>query len=473
MPFAIYDRLLYALCLIAPWSLLWLDSGLLFPYTTGKAWVFRSIVELAFVLGLVRVFTIRAFTFSQYRPHQAGRIALLVMFGFLSWTLLCNLTGLDAFRSFWSNWERMAGFMAYLHWAMYLFCLLLVLSDERSRKLLLNLVTVITLVCLLALLEKEGRAISTLGNPIYLGNLAVFGVFIILFLLPGDGSLTGWRLMTFRLALLSVLVILGMALFKSASRGPMLALSSGMLVLILSMGFIHIMRYSKLLMGLYILSLLMLGTLLVSQMGPVQQAWKQSDIHTLQRLGRISLADQTTADRLENWRIALDAAHSRPWMGWGQENYMIAFNQHYRPGAIDRAKLWFDRAHNAYLDVLVASGVPGLLLYCLILGLPLWLLWAIPVWSDIQKSILMALFAAFAVKNLVGFDTFSSTLIWISLSAVIMKASKRPATENAQNSIRSGANYKFVVFLLLGFTMIALYSLNVKPYLETGAMRAS
>ncbi len=463
---AFSDRLIYALCLIAPWSLLWLDSGLLFPYTTGKAWVFRSIVELAFVLSLIQVFILRACAFSQYSAERVGRVALLIMLGFLVWTLLCNLTGIDAFRSFWSNWERMAGFLAYLHWAMYLFCLLLVLNDGRSRTLLLNLVMVITLVCLIALLEGEGRAIATLGNPIYLGNLAVFGAFIALYLLAGGGLLTGWQLMVLRFALLVALVLFALALFKSASRGPMLALISGLLVLILSMGFIYARRYGKLVISLYIFSMLVLGTALVLQSNSIQNSWKQSEIYALQRLGKISLEDQTTADRLENWRIALDAAHSRLWMGWGQENYMIAFNQHYRPGAIDRARLWFDRAHNAYLDVLVASGIPGLVLYCLMLALPLWLLWAIPGWSSIQKSILLALFTSFAVKNLVGFDTFSSTLIWVSLTAVILNTQKSPAVENAKNLSYADVRYRFVVLILSSITIYALYSLNIRPYQE-------
>ncbi len=466
MPPVLSDRLIYALCLIAPWSLLWLDSGLLFPYTTGKAWVFRFIVELAFVLSLIQVIALGASKFSQSSPKRTGRIALMVMLGFMSWTLFCNLTGIDTFRSFWSNWERMAGFLAYLHWAMYLFCLLVVLNDERNRKLLLNLEVVITLVCLMALLEDEGRAISTLGNPIYVGNLAVFGAFIALYLLAVNRSLTGWRTIALRLALLLALVFFAMALFKSASRGPMVAFMSGMLVLILSMGFIYFRRYSKMAMSIYIFSMLVLGLLLLSQSSSIQKVWKQSEIHALQRLGRVSLEDQNTADRLENWRIALDAAQSRPWMGWGQENYMIAFNQHYRPGAIDRAKLWFDRAHNAYLDVFVASGVPGLVLYCLMLALPLWMLWAIPAWSNIQKSVLMALFTAFVVKNLVGFDTFPSTLIWVSLTAVILKAQKRRVFEHAPNSFHTGARYKFVALILLSITMFALYSLNIRPYQE-------
>ena len=147
---------------------------------------------------------------------------------------------------------------------------------------------------------------------------------------------------------------------------------------------------------------------------------QQSDSLIVKRLARISLQDQTTADRLENWSIAWSAARTHPWHGWGQENYEIAFNEHYRPGVIDHGQLWFDRAHNAYLDVLVAAGLPGLLLYLAILFLPFYLLATTPGMKPIEKAVLAGLLTAFIIKNVVGFDTFSSTLVWVHCMTVLL-----------------------------------------------------
>ena len=458
------DRIVYALCLLAPWSLLWLDSSLLFPYTTGKTWVFRALVELAFVLSLVLTISRRRWGVAQYHSHHGSRVLVYVLTSFLAWTLLCNMLGLDAYRSFWSNWERMGGFIDYIHWALYLFCLLSVMSHERTRPMLFNLVLIISLVCLTGIFDAETRSISTLGNPIYVGNLAVFGIFISIYLFAGRTPDKGWKSGVLRLLLALALMIAVAAVLKSASRGPMVALAAGSLVLLISIGLGFARRHSPLMAGVFILACVAFGSALISQTHSIQKVLEQSDNYAFQRLSRVSLSNQTTADRLENWRIAADAAQSRPWMGWGQENYMIAFNQHYRPGRIDRAKLWFDRAHNAYLDVLVASGVPGLLLYCLMMGLPLWLIWCAPGWSRLEKSSMLALFTAFLLKNVVGFDTFSSSIVWIVIVAIVLVEQKQAAFEDTEHALSESFLFRLSALVLLALSMLAIYGLNIRPY---------
>ncbi len=457
------ERIVYALCLIAPWSLLWLDSSLLFPYITGKAWMFRATVELAFALSLILSLGQRTSAGARTKSGHISQVLVYVLLGFLAWTGLCNMFGVDGYRSFWSNWERMGGFVDYLHWAMYLFCLLSVVSYERIRATLINLVAAITLVCLIGLFDDHTRSISTLGNPIYFGNLAVFGVFLSVWLFVGCKPGQGWKTWAFRLFLVLALAIAVVAIYKSASRGPLLALIVGVLVMLMSVGFGLARQRGRLMGGVFLMTSLVIGGLLLTQTSAIQHTLEQSDSYALQRLGRVSLSNQTTADRLENWRIALDASQRYPWMGWGQENYMIAFNQHYRPGVIDKAKLWFDRAHNAYLDVLVASGIPGLLLYCLMLGLPIYLLWPIPGWSRLQKSCILALFTAFLFKNLVGFDTFSSNLVWFSLVAVILAAHKPPVVDVAQSG-ETSLLFKLFSIVLLVMSLLVVYGLNVRPY---------
>ncbi|MCP4009473.1 MAG: hypothetical protein GY726_08155, partial [Proteobacteria bacterium] len=136
------------------------------------------------------------------------------------------------------------------------------------------------------------------------------------------------------------------------------------------------------------------------------------------------------------------------------------------PGVIDRAKLWFDRAHNAYLDVLLASGVPGLALYCLMLGIPIWMVWQVKSWTMLKKSIVTGLLTAFMVKNLVGFDTFSSTLIWISVMAFILNSSKEPVPERTVQQLDVGPGLKFVSLGLILISIFFIYSLNIRPYEE-------
>lgn len=443
---------------------MWLDSSLLFPYTTGKAWVFRGIVELGFAFSIAALLGRRMLGSPiRGRWDRVTRWLLGVILVFLVWSGLCNQLGIDPYRSFWSNWERMGGYLDYLHWALYLVCLLTIVTPRRVPYLLLNLFAVITLVSLLGLMDETRRAISSLGNPIYLGNLSVFGLFVGSYLLaqPGWGRVPRWLTGTLIVAAMAIMLL---ALYQTASRGPVLALAVGLVVgmaTLLAHRGSHLFRV----FGWAIVALCVLVAL-VSLSG-LQRSLQQSDSLLVKRLTSISLQDQTTADRIENWSIALAAAQQRPWLGWGQDNYLIAFNEHYRAGAIDHARLWFDRAHNAYLDVLVAAGLPGLLLYLLMLGLPLYLLARTPGMGAMEKAALAGLLAAFLAKNVVGFDTFSSTLVWMHCVAVLVAMNRRPEpAPGTDSSLGTGSRIAYLAISagLPLLALLAVYTLNLQAY---------
>ena len=450
---------IYVLCLLAPWALLWLDERLLFPYETGKGWAFRVIVELAFSLLIYQQFVVSRFSMFENKWARV-MTGLLVMF--LAWSLLTAITGIDAYRSINSNYERMAGWIAYLHWAMYLLCLLAVLNQARTKLIMGNLIMVVVIVCLIGLFETDKRIISTLGNPIYLGNLAVLGLFLLAFWLAERlQEESQGKIIIIELAL-AIVLVMGLALIKSASRGPFLALACGLL----ATGLVVLTKISenfKSRTKIIVLSgIIMLISGVVMYFGTLQVLFKQSDHYALQRIGHISLQDQTTADRLENWRIALDAASQHPLLGWGQENYAIAFTEHYRAGVMDNADIWFDRAHNAYLDVLIAAGIPGLVLYCLILSLALVLVLRVGHWSVSQKAFAVGFLVAFMIKNLVGLDTFSSTLLWVSVVAIILSQFQSSVPTS---SFVMASNLKGWLFVpVLALALACVYWLNIKPY---------
>ena len=452
---------IFLLCLMAPWSLLWLDSSLLFPYETGKAWLFRAIVSVAFSLLLIYQLAFRAPDITDKKAVMSIRVWHYSMLAFLLWTGLTNIFGIDLYRSFWSNYERMSGYLAYIYWAAYFLCLIAVLNEQRARLLMFNLLFVILMVGLIGLLEPEERIISTLGNPIYLGNLAVFGIFISGFLIAGEKYVTRSRAIILGIIFLLVVGILLLVLFKTASRGPMLALFAGIMLMLLRLAFTLLAKKP---MGVVIA--VAMGAIIIASliMIPGQQpgAWlKNSDSYALQRLGGISLHNQTTIDRLENWSIALDASEQHPLLGWGQENYAIAYHEHYRAGVMDDAKIWFDRAHNAYLDVLIASGWPGLLLYLLLLCLPLLLVVRHSPWRLFEQAFILALLGAYIVKNIAGFDTLPSSMVWISVAAVIWR-STWPI--NASRVSRGGRYTGIWLILAFFASVVLVYHQNLKPY---------
>ena len=84
--------------------------------------------------------------------------------------------------------------------------------------------------------------------------------------------------------------------------------------------------------------------------------------------------------RLSTWKVSFDALKEKPILGWGQENFVVAFDKYYDPslpkiGNIapgDTPTEWFDRAHSFIFDVSITGGIPALLIYLSLFGALIW-----------------------------------------------------------------------------------------------------
>jgi len=86
----------------------------------------------------------------------------------------------------------------------------------------------------------------------------------------------------------------------------------------------------------------------------------------------------TIHGRVVVWQTAWQGFLDRPLLGWGPENFELAFAKFYNPcqGSAECAgEVWFDRAHNIIFDTLVSGGVIGFAAYLAIFGAAFWILW--------------------------------------------------------------------------------------------------
>jgi O-antigen ligase len=86
------------------------------------------------------------------------------------------------------------------------------------------------------------------------------------------------------------------------------------------------------------------------------------------RILDVSVSAETFQTRLLLWKQALIITKERPILGWGPENFSPAFEKHYLP----QFEVWFDRAHNIFLDYLAQTGILGLLSYLSIFVIFYW-----------------------------------------------------------------------------------------------------
>src|SRR5438067_1555678 len=85
-----------------------------FPFITGKAFYFRVLVEIAFASWVIL-----AFLDARYRPRLNALSISVTVFAVVA--LIADLFGVNPIRSFWSNYERMEGWIAVVHlWMFYI-----------------------------------------------------------------------------------------------------------------------------------------------------------------------------------------------------------------------------------------------------------------------------------------------------------------------------------------------------------------
>jgi hypothetical protein len=114
----------------------------------------------------------------------------------------------------------------------------------------------------------------------------------------------------------------------------------------------------------------------------------------------------------------------RPILGWGQENFSYIFNKYYDPSMYGQEQ-WFDRAHNEFLDWLVAAGIPALLLYISFFILALIAIVRSKNLSIPEQAVLIGILAAYGFNNLFVFDNLVSLIYFYLILALCHGESSR------------------------------------------------
>ncbi len=394
-------------------------NGLFFPYITGKNFAFRIIVEI-----IASAWLALAFIVPQYRPRRSWILGSFALFVFI--IAIADAQGAYPFKSFWSNYERMDGWITIAHTLLLLVVSVSVLHTENLwRRLLQWSLVVSAILSVLGFMQVAGimtlgsggtgltgRVDATFGNPIYFAVYMLFHIFIAallwyqMWVVRGKGKrlapsiLYGFAMIIDTLALLS-----------SGTRGAILGLiAGGILSLVLfALSSNASQRVRQMTIGA-IAMVIMLGAILFM----ARDAAIVHKIGFLGRLSSISLQDGTTKARFYNMGMALEGVKERPIFGWGQENYALVFDKYYDPRMYAQEQ-WFDRVHNIIFDWWVAGGTLGLLSYLSIFAATLWILWRRNAFARAESSILTGLLAGYFVHNLTVFDNVTSYILFATV----------------------------------------------------------
>lgn len=400
---------------LLPLTPLVVANSYFFPFISGKAFYLRILIEIA-----VSAWVVLAFLDKAYRPRFSWIGAAVV--GFVVWMFVADAFALNATKAFWSNFERMEGWVLLVHLLGFFFAASAVLRVEKKwRAWFLTSLGVAVVISGYAFLQLAGklpihqgsvRIDASLGNSIYLAIYLLFTTFVAGWLaLTEKRSWLKWTLIVFA-------VIEAGLIFFTGTRGTIV----GLIIALALAGLLTVCTAGKAARR-YAAGALALMVILIGSFYLVRNSTFVQENYILQRVASISWADLKV--RRTIWDMAFQGTFERPLTGWGQEGFNYVFNKYYDPSLYHQEQ-WFDRAHNAFIDWLSAGGIPAFLLYLSLFGSALVLLWRSSELSRPERIALTGALVGYAIHNVFVFDNLYSYIYFFALLSVLDSQVARP-----------------------------------------------
>ena len=424
-----------------------------FPFVVGKALYSRVLIEIAFAAWIVL-----AVRNASYRPVLSR---LMIAFAvYLVVSLIASLAGVSPQRSIWSTYERMQGVVDLAHWVAFALVLTSMFRTRQDWRHVLNLSLLIGMVMALMgaavmvgwelpvydFLEAGQRIELTLGNPTYVGAYMLInaligaGLFVDSFTdrTAGErGGSTARRRRRRRTERRSVgtasnllwwrvfwAVAVGLSLWmmlESSTRGAFVGLVGALAAAAVGYVLWGRLRRLKIVAAVMIVGIVSFGLFLVlgAETAAAQRLAERS--YVVERFIQAGQGNDTSLKgRLASVSFGLRGFVEKPLLGWGPENYVVAWGRHYDAEEVgDYRGPPFDQAHNKPIEELTTKGAVGLASY-----LTLWVLMLWTVSSRVRRLgadrevltlVMGAAMVGYFAQNLFLFDTPTTVLQFVVL----------------------------------------------------------
>lgn len=383
-------KVLFCLVIVAACSFIISFHNQFAHISVSKTLLFFAAVELAlpFYLNLC----LNSYGFSHLKNPVVYAAA-----GFLVLSFISALVGVNFSESFWGSFERMTGVLFLIHGFLFLIYLLFLFRNNNYRfntfvNIFISLGVLNSLLGITQQFTKSGdipgRSAAVFGNPIYFAAFLVIPLFLAIYEWEKQQDKEIWY------GLAAVVIFSGILTTKTA--GALLGVVLGVFVSIL----VYYFGRYKTKAGMIVLGILaaciILGGLGVAKVPALKAKFKGNDAH----------------DRLVEWRVALRGFKEKPILGVGPENFTYLADKYF-DNSLSYANAFFDKPHNALLEVLVTTGVVGFTAYIVLIGSVLYGFYRLYKKDQISWfgfSVLVGGMIAYHVQNFFVFDTIGAFL---------------------------------------------------------------
>jgi len=444
-----------------------------FPFIFWRTIIFRILVEIIIVIYIALILERR-----EYLPKRSCLIWSVVIF--LGVLILTSITSLNFYHSFWSNQERMEGLFTMLHFIALFLVVTGVFQKKEAWYWFFKTSFCVSLIASLygflqkihiswswVILGGQDRLSSTIGNPAYFAAYLIPHIFLGVILLRRSQARPG------RIFYLVGVVFELIMLYWTATRGALLGLLVAVIFLFI-LSFLRPTRRVYKFIGLSVFLSFLISLTLIYVYRDVPLLKKSLPIARITHISLGAGADNSVQSRFIVWRMALKGWQQRPILGWGPENFHLAFNANLDPEIFNRpGEVWYDRAHNKIFDVAIASGGLGLLSYLAIFLCLTFLLmrhWLKTGRRGWLEPLLLVFFLAYFFQNLFVFDTLATYLMFFLILGFVHVYTLRQPSLSAEPTLDPKPISDFwarknnpIVAILVVVMIIVVIKANIKP----------
>jgi len=461
-----------------------------FPPEWGKTIVFRIVLSVILFLFLWQMLFNHKFFQQIIEVYKKQKNILWLLGGACLALILSTLFSSDITFSLWNSPHRSGGSVNFIFYILFSLVLLFILKNSDWKKLW-NFVFVIgNFIVIFALaqyfnifpdfLVSYGRPVSTLSNSILFALYLVLLTFPVLsFLIKEKGKKRFFYLSSLFLFVFGVLI--------SGSRAAYFGLFTA--------GFYFFFFYPQkrfelsdkpYLKKIPILKIITVILLLLSiyavyyinTASDFPAFLEKNKIFQSSIKPRLSINLFLNDPRFSAWQVAFKGLIEKPVLGWGPENFAIAFDKYYDPSLPYITKewgSWWDKAHNVFFDFAVTYGLLFSAIYFSFFGLLFWKLHKLKsaeanADNNIEKTLIthgvQATFIGYFATLLFGFDSVSTYIMLFFVIGYSLHLTTRNGTQNNTNKTQKYIkNSRRSVFISVLFCVLIffIWQYNVKP----------
>ncbi len=445
------------------------------PPAFAKSMVFRILFSLLFFLSTYFCFFHKSSDLFKkiVKRIKAKKNTLfyipIILLGVL---VISTIFSKDILFSIFGDPERGGGLLTFASIILFSYLLIFLLDKEEWKNvwnvsfLAGTAVAIFGVIQWLGIFERviqSTRPFSTMGNP------TVLALYLLLLLFPVIAFFVKEKNKTVKWIYFSTAILFTFVILLTYTRASLLGMFIGFVYL-----FLFYPKKGKIIFSLRIAMLVV--TILVSSFLYFSNVETKPRIieenKVLSGLSNRLTVDRAVRDpRVGGFLIGWEAIKEKPLLGYGPENFAIAFNKHYHPDMphIGRDIPWWDKAHNLLIEMWIWGGVLAALSVLLLFGF---------LFKSLHKDrkenpenhVLQAGIIAFFTASMFTIDTFSVYLLFFILCGYVISLSLKEVSlhkkdEKVLFERRELFSRYGTVFLVIctPLFLVFLYGFNAAP----------